>query len=97
MHRICLPSALQVQCRCMQSVKVTVSAAVLVLMQIYGIRYGLRGFYSRDAKPMELNARAVEGIHLQGGTVLVGTCTSIPESVSPKAFVRAAMYQYAHS
>ena len=40
-------------------------------LQIYGIRYGLRGFYSRDAKPMELNARAVEGIHLQGGTLLV--------------------------
>ncbi|CAK0785553.1 hypothetical protein CVIRNUC_008763 [Coccomyxa viridis] len=38
--------------------------------QIYGIRYGLRGFYSRDAKPMELNAQAVEGIHLQGGTLL---------------------------
>ena len=40
-------------------------------VQIYGIRYGLRGFYSRDAKPMELKAQAVEGIHLQGGTVLV--------------------------
>ncbi len=40
-------------------------------MQIYGIRYGLRGFYSRDAKPMELRAHVVEGIHLQGGTVLV--------------------------
>jgi 6-phosphofructokinase len=39
--------------------------------QIYGIRYGLRGFYSRNAKPMELNAETVEGIHLQGGTILV--------------------------
>jgi 6-phosphofructokinase len=46
-------------------------------MQIYGIKYGLRGFYSRDAKPMELNAAAVEGIHLQGGTVLVCLPTTI--------------------
>ena len=41
-------------------------------MQIYGIRYGLRGFYSRGAKPLELNYHAVEGIHLRGGTILVG-------------------------
>ena len=45
-------------------------------LQIYGIRYGLRGFYSRDAKPMELNAQAVEGIHLQGGTLLVSRWTA---------------------
>ena len=43
----------------------------LAWLQIYGIRYGLRGFYSRGAKPLELNARAVEGIHLKGGTILV--------------------------
>ena len=48
-------------------------------MQIYGIRYGLRGFYSRDAKPMELRAQAVEGIHLQGGTVLV----CLPDPLCP--------------
>ena len=40
-------------------------------MQIYGIKYGLRGFYDRNAKPVELNARTVEGIHLRGGTILV--------------------------
>ncbi|BDA48396.1 ATP-dependent 6-phosphofructokinase 5, chloroplastic [Coccomyxa sp. Obi] len=37
---------------------------------IFGIKYGLRGFYSRNAKPVELNAHAVEGIHLRGGTIL---------------------------
>lgn len=51
---------------------------MLMAVQIYGIKYGLRGFYSRDAKPMELNARAVEGIHLQGGTVLVSLCSPQP-------------------
>ena len=55
-------------------------------MQIYGIKYGLRGFYSRDAKPMELNAAAVEGIHLQGGTVLVRARSTI-ESHTPKSSV----------
>ncbi len=39
--------------------------------QILGIRYGLRGFYDRDAKPVTLTRRAVDGIHLKGGTVLV--------------------------
>ncbi|KAI8470369.1 MAG: phosphofructokinase family protein [Monoraphidium minutum] len=38
--------------------------------QIIGIRYGLRGFYDRDAKPVTLTRRAVDGIHLKGGTVL---------------------------
>ena len=45
--------------------------------QIYGIRYGLRGFYSRGAKPLELNYHAVEGIHLRGGTILVGGCCQL--------------------
>ena len=39
--------------------------------QIYGIRFGLRGFYSRTAKPVELNQKRVDGIHLTGGTILV--------------------------
>jgi hypothetical protein len=39
--------------------------------QILGIRYGLRGFYERDDKPVTLTRRAVDGIHLKGGTVLV--------------------------
>lgn len=40
--------------------------------QILGIKYGLRGFYDRDSKPVTLTRRAVDGIHLKGGTVLVG-------------------------
>lgn len=40
--------------------------------QILGIRYGLRGFYDRDVKPLTLTRRCVDGIHLKGGTMLVG-------------------------
>ena len=39
--------------------------------QIFGIRYGLRGFYDREFKPINLNKRVVQNIHLQGGTMLV--------------------------
>ena len=39
--------------------------------RIYGIRYGLRGFVHRDSKPVNLNRALVDGIHLQGGTLLV--------------------------
>lgn len=39
--------------------------------QIFGIRYGLRGFLDRHAKPIQLNRQAVDGIQLKGGTVLV--------------------------
>ena len=39
--------------------------------QILGIRYGLRGFYEREDKPVTLTRKAVEGIHLKGGTMLV--------------------------
>ena len=38
--------------------------------QILGIRYGLRGFLDRHAKPVKLSKRAVDGIQLKGGTVL---------------------------
>ncbi|KAL0041905.1 hypothetical protein WJX79_008483 [Trebouxia sp. C0005] len=38
--------------------------------QIFGIRYGLRGFYDREFKPINLNKRVVQNIHLQGGTML---------------------------
>ncbi|KAK9836290.1 hypothetical protein WJX81_002333 [Elliptochloris bilobata] len=37
---------------------------------IFGIRYGLRGFYSRTSKPVELKQKRVDGIHLTGGTIL---------------------------
>jgi hypothetical protein len=40
--------------------------------QIIGIRYGLRGFYDKFAKPVPLTRRTVDGIHLKGGTMLVG-------------------------
>lgn len=38
---------------------------------ILGIRYGLRGFYERDFKPITLTRRVVDGVHLKGGTLLV--------------------------
>ena len=38
--------------------------------QILGIRYGLRGFLDRHAKPVKLSKREVDGIQLKGGTVL---------------------------
>ena len=33
-------------------------------------RYGYKGFYNRKQKPVVLNSEAVEGIQLQGGTIL---------------------------
>lgn len=33
-------------------------------------RYGFRGFYSKDFKPERLSRATVEGIQLQGGTIL---------------------------
>eukprot|EP00892_Ulva_mutabilis_P001888 jgi/Ulvmu1/116/UM001_0120.1 len=37
---------------------------------ILGIRYGFQGFYNPDCKPLVLTPAAVEGIQLQGGTIL---------------------------
>ncbi|EIE26511.1 phosphofructokinase family protein [Coccomyxa subellipsoidea C-169] len=37
---------------------------------IMGIRYGYKGFYDRRHKPIVLTRRLVEGIQLQGGTIL---------------------------
>jgi hypothetical protein len=34
-------------------------------------RYGLRGFYEREDKPITLTRHSVDGIHLKGGTMLV--------------------------
>ena len=39
--------------------------------QIFGIRFGLRGFLDRHAKPVQLSRSKVDGIQLKGGTVLV--------------------------
>lgn len=33
-------------------------------------RYGYKGFYNKKHKPVVLNSKAVEGIQLQGGTIL---------------------------
>ena len=38
--------------------------------QIMGIKYGFRGFYDRKSKPIPLTKRIVDGIQLQGGTIL---------------------------
>ena len=35
-----------------------------------GIRYGLRGFYSSERKPLALSRQSVSDIHLRGGTIL---------------------------
>ena len=46
-------------------------------MQIFGIKYGLRGFYDRATKPVHLTPETVDGIQLRGGTILVrllGAC-----------------------
>ena len=40
-------------------------------MQIFGIKYGLRGFYDRATKPVHLTPETVDGIQLRGGTILV--------------------------
>ena len=37
---------------------------------ILGIRYGFKGFYDKKAKPVVLTPQSVDGIHLDGGTVL---------------------------
>lgn len=37
---------------------------------ILGVQYGFRGFYSKSSKPIVLTKRVVDGIHLQGGTLL---------------------------
>lgn len=37
---------------------------------ILGIKYGFRGFYDRKTKPIVLTKKSVEGIQLEGGTML---------------------------
>ncbi|KAG2446591.1 hypothetical protein HYH02_008576 [Chlamydomonas schloesseri] len=38
--------------------------------KILGIKYGFRGFYDPQVKPIVLSKRVVDGIQLQGGTIL---------------------------
>jgi 6-phosphofructokinase len=37
---------------------------------ILGIRYGFKGFYEKEFRPIPLSKAYVDGIHLQGGTIL---------------------------
>ena len=37
---------------------------------ILGIRYGFKGFYDKASKPLVLTKESVDGIHLEGGTIL---------------------------
>lgn len=37
---------------------------------ILGIRYGFKGFYDKHHKPTVLTKKTVDGIQLQGGTIL---------------------------
>lgn len=52
-------------------VRACVRACACAQDNILGIRYGLRGFYERDFKPITLTRSVVDGIHLKGGTLLV--------------------------
>lgn len=37
---------------------------------ILGIRFGFKGFYDKEHKPVVLTKQSVDGIHLEGGTIL---------------------------
>jgi len=39
-------------------------------LTVVGHRYGFKGFYDREHKPVILNRKYVEGLQLQGGTIL---------------------------
>ena len=43
------------------------TACVFDLLQVCGIRYGLRGFYEKEFKPVQLEDSMVETIHLKVG------------------------------
>lgn len=38
--------------------------------QVLGIKYGFKGFYSKTVRPVPMTRRSVEGVHLEGGTML---------------------------
>lgn len=61
--------------------------------QIFGIRYGLRGFLDRHAKPVQLSRATVDGIQLKGGTVLVrGRAGSVAATWLSRCLCTAARY-----
>ena len=53
--------------------------------QIFGIKYGLRGFYDRSHKPVHLTPEIVDGIQLRGGTILVGAAATASPPYPPSA------------
>jgi Phosphofructokinase len=53
-----------------QNIVVTLMSYGVPEEQILGIRFGLRGFYSSERKPVVMDRHFVDGIHLKGGTVL---------------------------
>ena len=57
------------------------------MVQIFGIKYGLRGFYDRATKPVHLTPEIVDGIQLRGGTILVRTSQISAVVPLPNAFV----------
>ena len=42
----------------------------LALTHTPAARYGFKGFYDRTTKPVVLTRKSVDGVHLQGGTLL---------------------------
>jgi len=44
---------------------------MLTSTDVFLPRYGYKGFYDRAHKPIVLTRKVVEGIQLQGGTILV--------------------------
>jgi len=57
---------------CMQCIPATTSAHVCASCQLDPVlpfpRYGVRGFWARDAKPVVLTSDKIDGIHLTGGS-----------------------------
>jgi 6-phosphofructokinase 1 len=53
-----------------QNIVYTLADYGVPLDQIFGIKYGLRGFYDRATKPVHLTPEVVDGIQLRGGTIL---------------------------
>ena len=65
--------------------------------QIFGIRYGLRGFYDREFKPINLTKKTVQNIHLQGGTMLVSMATFIGKECTLSIAVAPLVIQLSHT
>ena len=53
-----------------QGIAIKLAAYGVPEEQILGVRGGLRGFYDKENKPIPLTRADVDGIQLQGGTIL---------------------------